>query len=342
MTDISHYPECLRRPDAGGHVQTRSTQSEHGYRERYLGMTKTLCRKLSMDVVSVADVAIDIGHRASRLKPNALKMYHACVRQHLRDRWDEDRITLEEIERIDTLMRDQVPMAKTAKGKKENNTSAGRAKSVKPETLSALVSQLLARDTSIRRIAAALLEYGVELATRPGEFLTLREDSFGQLWVSSAKYSKINGKGLLPLRMPIVDHLEPFEIEDLKRIAALIKAERENGATTNKLLRRCQRAIREARKVVRGRSKKVTAYTVRHQARANMAAMGMTPAEVAVVMNHANADTAQSHYSPARRAWKGSEGAKPPALDPDLVAKVRPGNRTRGWTAGQSTGPKPK
>jgi integrase len=342
MTDISHYPGCLQRPDAGGHIQTRSTQSEHGYRERYLGMTKTLCRKLGMDVVSVADLAIDIGHRASRLKPNALKMYHACVRQHLRDLWDEDSITLEEIERIDTLMRDQVPRSKTAKGKQMSTTSSGRAKSVKPETLSALVSQLLASDTSIRRIAAALLEYGVELATRPGEFLTLSEDHRGRLWVCSAKYSKINGKGLLPLRMPIVDHLEPFEIEELRFIAALIKAERENGATTSKLLRRCQHAIREARNVVRGRSKKVTAYTVRHQARANMAAMGMTPAEVAVVMNHASADTALSHYSPARRAWKHSESAKPPALDPDLVAKVRPGNRTRGWTAGQSTGPKPK
>jgi len=342
MADILHYPECLSRPDAGGQVQTRTTQSERRYRVRYAGMAKTLRRKRASDIVSVADLAIDLGLRASGLKPNALKQYHACIRQHLRDLWDDGSITVTEVDRIDAMLRDQVPMPKTAKGQKGKRTSAGRAKSVKPEILAALVSELLSRDTHIRRIAAALLEYGVELATRPAEFLTMSEDPFGRLWVRSAKFSEANGKGLLPVRMPIVAHLEPLEVEELRDIASLITDERENGATTSTLLSRCQRAVREARKVVGGRSKNVTPYTVRHQARANLAAMGMTPAEVAVVMNHASADTAQSHCSPARRAWKNAKNARPPALDPALVAKVRPGNRTRDWPTKPSTGPKSK
>lgn len=183
-------------------------------------------------------------------------------------------------------------MPKAAKGKAGHKTSAGRAKSVKPEILSALVTELLVRSTPIRRIAAAQLEYSVDLATRPGEFLTMREDPLGRLWVRSAKYSETNGKGLQPVRMLVVDNLDPFEIDDLKEIAALLLAERAKGATTASLLRRCQHAIREARKAVGGRSRRVTAYTVRHQARANMAAMGRSPEEVAVVMNHASATTA--------------------------------------------------
>lgn len=341
MTDIASYPECLRRADAGGHVQTRTTGTETRYRKRYTGMAKTWCRRHRVDMVTPFELATDIGYRAPGLSQNTLKQYHAAIRQHLRDLWDDGAIGFDQVERIDALLRQQAPMAKMSTGKGKPKTSAGRAKSVKPETLSALVTELLTRSTPIRRIAAALLEYGVDLATRPGEFLTMREDPLKRLWVRSAKYSETNGKGLQPARMLVVDNLDPFEIDELKEIAALLQAERAQKATTNSLLRRCQHAIREARKAVGGKARKVTAYTVRHQARANMAAMEMTAEEVAVVMNHASAMTAQSHYAPARSAWKGAGKVKPPAIDPDLVAKVRPGNRSRGWSAQIESGPKP-
>jgi len=305
-------------------------------------MAKTWCRCQRVNVVTPLELATDIGYRASSLSGNALKQYHAAVRQHLRDLWDERAIALKEVEHIDALLRHQTSRPKTAKGKGNANTSARRAKSVKPETLAALVGELLASPTAIRRIAAAQLEYGVELATRPGEFMTMSEDPLGRLWVRSAKFSKTNGKGLQPVRMLIVENLDPFEIDELKEIAALLLAERAKGATTASLLRRGQYAVREARRAVGGRAKRVTLYTSRHQARANMSAMGMSPEEVAVVMNHATATTAQSHYAPARTAWKGAAGAKLPTLDPALVAKVRPGNRTRGWTVPVSTGLLPR
>lgn len=41
MTDTDTYPPCLRRSDAGGHIQTRTAQTEDSYRKRYDGMTKT-------------------------------------------------------------------------------------------------------------------------------------------------------------------------------------------------------------------------------------------------------------------------------------------------------------
>jgi hypothetical protein len=60
--------------------------------------------------------------------------------------------------------------------------------------------------------------------------------------------------------------------------------------------------------------------------------MGLTPEEVAVIMGHASAATAQSHYAPKRRAWKGMTGARRPVVDPDLVAMVRPIHPLRGWS----------
>lgn len=339
MDESETYPECLRRPDAGGHVQTRTTKTEKRYRKRYDGMARTWCCRHQTAVVTPFELTVDIGYRAFGLRMNTLKQYHAVIRQHLRDLWDEQKIALTEIERIDTMLRQQTPMPKAAKAKGGHKTSSGRSKSVQPATLSALVSELLVRPTPIRRIAAALLEYGVGLATRPGEFLSMREDPIGRLWVRSAKYSETNRKGLQPARKLIVDNLDTVEIRELREIATLLLAERAEGATTATLLRRCQHAIREARKAVGGRSKRVTAYTVRHQARANMAAMGMAPEEVAVVMNHASAMTAQYHYAPARSAWRGSVDAKPPTVDPELVAMVRPGNKSRGWSAQSSLVP---
>lgn len=322
-------------------MQTRQRKTEAGYRKRYTGMIRTLCRRQKVVSVNVEDLAAEVGRRASRLTPNSLKQYHAVLRQQLRDLWDQGAIAEEEVERIDAMLRMQRPMPETSKDKAGRRTSARRAKSVRPETLSALVSELLSDPTAIRRIAAAQLEYGVVIATRPSEFLTLNVDANDRLWVTSAKYSEANRRGLQPERSVALDHLDPGDIVELREIAGLLLAERKAGATTASLLRRCQNAIRVARTEVGGRSKTVTAYTVRHQARANMAAMEMTPEEVAVMMNHASATTAQSHYAPARQGWKGLKGIAPPAVDPVLVAKVRPGNRSRGWTIEPPPGRRP-
>lgn len=338
MTDIETYPECLRRPDAGGHVQTRTNRTEARYRTRFAGMIRTLCKQKRWASADARDLATDLGQRAGLYEENSLKQYHGAIRQNLRDRWDDGSITRSEIEEIDALLRSHVP----ATGKKragQARTSAGRAKSVLPEQIAAIVSILLINPTPIRQIAAAQLEHGVNLATRPGEFLSIRQDPLGRFWVRSAKYSEANKRGLQPARVVPTDDYKSWEIAELQSIAEMIAAERANGATTQKLLRRCQRAIRLARKEVGGRSRRVAAYTVRHQARANLAAMGMAPEEVAVIMGHAGAGTAQSHYAPARRAWRGMANRTPPAVDVALVARVRPVHPSRGWGADRARTP---
>ncbi|MHA6730187.1 hypothetical protein [Devosia sp. A369] len=340
MTAIETYPECLRRPDAGGYVQTRTKRTEARYRTRFAGMIRTLCKQKRWASADAHDLATDLGERAGRYEENSLKQYHGAIRQNLRDHWDAGSIAQDEIEEIDALLRAQRP-APRKKKPSQARTSACRAKSVRPEQIAAMVSILLIDPTPIRQIAAAMLEHGANLATRPGEFLTIKQDPEGRFWVRSAKYSETNRRGLQPARVVPTDDYEPAEIAELQCTADMIAAERAHGATTAKLLRRCQRAIRLARADVGGRSRKIAAYTVRHQARANLAAMAMAPEEIAVIMGHASAGTAQSHYAPARRAWRGMANRTPPAVDPVLVAMVRPAHPSRGWEVSRTKAPEP-
>jgi hypothetical protein len=332
LTVTETYPECLRRPDTGGHVQTRTPETEDRYRKRFAGMIRTLCRQKRLASADAMDLAVDLGDRSTHYTANSLKQLHAAIRQHLRDRWNDGSISHEEVKDIDAVLRSHRSAAAKARPSAAR-TSARRAKSVKPEQIAAIVSMLLVDPTPIRQIAAGMLEHGVNLVTRPSEFLSIMQGSDSRFYVRSAKYSESNERGLQPVRLVPTDDYEPWEFTELQCIAGLIAAERANGATTQKLLRRCQSAIRLARDEVGGRSRRVTAYTVRHQGRANLAAMGLAPEEVAVVMGHASAGTAQSHYSPARRAWRGMAQRTPPVVDAALVAMVRPAHPSRGWSA---------
>ncbi len=324
------YPECLRRPDAGGHVQSRIPKTEKDYRIRFEGMIRTLCKRNRWMAADAYDLAIAIGEKAGQYTGNTLKQYHAAIRQNLRDRWIDGSATLEEVDHIDGLLRTHRP-APARRKVKEAKTSARRAKSVRPEQISAMTAALLSDATPIRQIAAAMLDYGVELATRPGEFLTLGQDPNGRFWVRSAKHSVENRRALLPARTVPTDTYEAWEIAELQTVMQLIAEERAQGATFSKLLRRCQHAIRQARASVGGRSRRLTAYSVRHQARANYVAMGLPVEEVAVIMGHASAGTAQSHYAPGRHAWRGMSEHLRPKVDPALVTLVRPAHPSRGW-----------
>jgi integrase len=332
MPSTDPLPDCLRRSDAGGHVQTRTAETEARYRVRFASMLKTLCRRHRWAEADAYDLAVDLGERASCYSRNSLKQFHAAIRQNLRDRWSEGSIEVDEVEHIDALLQTHTPAPRRKSGVPAL-TSAGRPKSAGPGEISAIVGVLLRDATPIRQIAAGLLEYGIEFATRPSEFLSLTRTANGGFIVRSAKYSTDNRRGLQPVHALPLEHLEPHHLAELKHLARLIAAERADGATTHSLLRRCQHAIRIARAEIGDGSSRITAYTVRHQARANCVAMGMTPEEVAVLMGHANADTAQAHYG--RVAWSGLKGATPPRVSPDLVAIVRPPHPSRGWPGGR-------
>ena len=112
--------------------------------------------------------------------------------------------------------------------------------------------------------------------------------------VPSAKFSEANRRGLEPWRTLPTDEYEPWERAELDEVIALVDPEREAGATIASVLRRCQAAIRTAREEVGGKSRGIAPYTARQQVRANLAKT-LSPEEVAVIMGHASAATAQSH-----------------------------------------------
>ena len=130
MPDASSYPDCLRRGDTGGHIQTRTVQTEHRYRERYEGLARTWCRQHGQDVVTPLELATDLGYRAASFSANSLRQYHAVIRQHIRDLWDDGAIKLDEIERIDGRLRLQMPAPRNRTRRKGGKTSAGRARSM--------------------------------------------------------------------------------------------------------------------------------------------------------------------------------------------------------------------
>lgn len=59
--------------------------------------------------------ALDVGSRATTYSANTLKQYHAAIRQHLRDSWENATISVAEIERIDALLRQQTPAPTNAR-----------------------------------------------------------------------------------------------------------------------------------------------------------------------------------------------------------------------------------
>lgn len=349
MSRPSEYPPCLCRPDASGHVQSRSAHTEARYRTRYAGMERTYCRRHGVDIVECYDLAAEVGHKSKNLSDDAITQYGSAIRQHLRDLWDDGGIGIEEIERIDALLREQKSLRRTSsagmvggKRKHKKRTSAGRTKGTTEIELMLLVSLLWQRPTPVRQIAAGLLEHSVQLVTRPSEFLEITEVEEGRFIVPSAKYSPQNRRGLAPYRVVPTDDYEAHDVLDLRIVIELIHQERAGGATTASLLRRCQHAIREARKGLIGRKTKIAPYSARHQARANLAASGASPEEIAVIMGHASAGTSQSHYAPARRAWKSMKGKPAPKVDSSMVRQVRPAHPSRGWTQHPDDDPKPE
>ena len=325
------YPACLRRSDAGGHVQTRTADTVEKYRRRIAGIARRSRLQDAGVPLCPADEAAaivrEIGRRSLTLRPAALRQYHAAVRQHLRDLFDATAISSERIEELDALLCDQLRNRTAALRSQSRSRGHVRAKKLPAPVLSLLAAALLRRPTAIRQIAAGLIAFGVLLGTRPIEFLTLRETGSDEFFVTSAKFSVSNRRGLAPIRRVPTDDFDEREKALLRTVIALIGRERAAGATLESMQRRCQRAIRLARAAAATKVN-VTCYSARHQARANMCASGMSPVDVAVVLGHASDRTAQTHYASARSAWRGPPRA-PLAVDPDLAGQVRV--HPRGW-----------
>lgn len=329
MTVSRPYPECLRRPDRGGRVQTRSPETEDSYRIRYDGMARRLGARAQCPMASVDDVITDVVARAPRLSEQSFRQYRCAILQHLRDAWDEGKISPERVEALEARLRLPDKADRSGSSSRASHphqaTSAGRLRSVTAGWLSSVATGLFREGTDAARVAAGILEHGVRLGLRPSEWFSAHKVG-NVLRCRSGKYSVENGRALGETRDVSLQGYDADDLADLADLLAAIARVLAQAGRADLALRRIQAVLRNVRSEIGLGG--ICLYTSRQQCRANLAAAGLTREEIAVWMGHASADTAGSHYAPARKGWRSARHFKPAPVDDALLARVRPGAKT--------------
>ena len=208
------FPACLRETDKSGKLRTRNTKTEAAYRKRYGGMATTLAKKSGEPHVEIDQVIDDLRARAPWLKKRSYYLYRAVILQALRDLYHAGGISDAEVERLVQRMK---PASETPVASKRNGKSR-RCRHFQPATQGALVSILRRRSSETARNLADMLDFGPEIGVRVCEFFGCRLDK-RILWVSSAKYSEANERGIAEFR-PI--ELLQFNDQELRELADLI------------------------------------------------------------------------------------------------------------------------
>jgi integrase len=318
------FPACLRETDKSGKLRTRNTKTEAAYRKRYGGMATTLAKKSGEPHVEIDQVIDDLRARAPWLKKRSYYLYRAVILQALRDLYHAGGISDAEVERLVQRMK---PASETPVASKRNGKSR-RCRHFQPATQGALVSILRRRSSETARNLADMLDFGPEIGVRVCEFFGCRLDK-RILWVSSAKYSEANERGIAEFR-PI--ELLQFNDQELRELADLIarlncELEAVNG-DRSRLVRRYSAMMRRVRDLVPSASG-LTIGTTRHQFRANLAAAGYSREEIAAAMGHAVVGTAETHYGRKSMGWYPNENYRPIGVPASVIALVRSGARPK-------------
>jgi hypothetical protein len=263
------------------------------------------------------------------LKDTTFRQYRCAILQHLRDGWNEGKISQERIEALEAKLRLPDKAGTSGSSSRMSHphqaTSAGRLRSVSAGWLSSVTTGLFREGTDAARVAAGILEHGVRLGLRPSEWFSARIVG-NVLRCRSGKYSVENGRALGETRDVSLEGYDAGDLIDLGDLLAAIARVLAQAGRADLALRRIQAVLRKVRDQagVDG----LCLYTSRQQCRANLAAAGLTREEIAVWMGHASADTAGSHYAPARKGWRSAKYFKPAPADDTLLTWVRPGART--------------
>jgi hypothetical protein len=305
------------------------------YRKRYAGWAKRLSR-LQEEPVGIRDMIDDLCRRAPTLRPNSYFQYRAVLIQEL-----EDAVGLGDLtpDAAQTLVDRIKPAEGVVIGSKAppNRTSAGRAKHVRPEGISAIRTAASHRGTATYKNLAGLFEFGVKSGARPCELFGARLEG-RTLIITSAKVSADNDRGLGKDRSIELLDFDEFDIEGLKRLLSRLDAELAAvGGNRTLLVRRYGAAWRELRKE-EAWAALITLRTTRSQFRATMKRAGLSNAEIAAALGQACDETGPSHYGSANKGWRPIQGQRPIAVPEATVKLVRVGARTKAKLArGQPT-----
>jgi integrase len=318
------FPACLRETDKSGKLRTRDTKTEVAYRKRFGGMTTTLAKKLGEPHVEIDQVIDDLRARAPWLKKRSYYLYRAVILQVLRDLYLAGCISDGEVERLVGRMKpaDEAPVGSKRKGKSK------RRRHFRPATQGALVSILRRRSSETARNLADMLDFGPEIGVRVCEFFGCRLVK-RILWVSSAKYSEANERGIAEFRPIELLQFNDQELGELADLIARLNCELEavNG-DRSRLVRRYSAMMRRVRDLVPSASS-LTIGATRHQFRANLAAAGYSREEISAAMGHAVVGTAETHYGRKSKGWYPNENYRPISVPASVIARVRAGAKSK-------------
>jgi integrase len=317
------FPGCLRETDKSGKTRVRTLETESDYRKRYRGMAITLAKKLTEPHVEVDQVIEDLRARAPTLMKRSYYLYRAAILQCLRDLYIAGSVSDAEAEKLVERMKPTACAVGSKIGKKSK-----RRRHFRPETQGALTSILGRRAGETAQNLAEMLDFGPEIGVRPCEFFGCRLEG-RTLWISSAKYSEQNGRGLAKFRPIELLALDDQEITELANLIARLNRELQKvGGNRTQLVRRYSATMRRTRDLVPSATG-LTIGSTRHQFRATLAKAGYSREEVAAAMGHAVVKTAETHYGPKKWGWSLNENCRPISVPANMIALVRPDARTK-------------
>lgn len=322
------YPTCLERPDLAGCVRVRTPGTEAAYRKRYAGLCKRVEHPGNDErAARIAQVARRLVQAAPTLRPTSYRQYRAAIHQELRDLFDLEEISLDQIERVAESMllrRADGQPSPFALKRGPLRTSAGRAKSIGEGKASALSAIASARRSPTGANLADQLKYGPKYGLRNSEWPGAVLDGTA-LKIPCGKYSIPNGRAVAEYRTLLVQDLEPAELRNLASFLQRLKSEvqKANGRS-DLVMRRQGHLLRTIRDDVG--APRTTLRTLRHQCTANLRKAGYSREEKAAALGHASADTADNYYGKTNRGWRGLR--RWIEVPEELTQKVRPGAKT--------------
>lgn len=205
----------------------------------------------------------------------------------------------------------------------------GYAKSIKRTDLRRLIAHFRVKDDEFSNWIAGYMLIASRIGWRPGEIFSIYR--IEQFLVAPAE-KRSNGRGLFDSCEINISSYPPaiFRALDewIAQTCALV-AESGMGRVLSRMNRRIETACRNLG------IKVISAYTLRHVAISCMKASGFSPAEIAVIVNHASSRTATERYGKRRNGTRRAK--KILRFNNDRLDAVRDNARTYSTRLTNST-----
>ena len=297
--------------DITGRLPTRTDATTAQYQKTASMLHKQASSDTFDDVLARLDTTITwFIAQNQRWKPATLRQYRAALRLAIEDAVAHNRAGRE---RVDTWYQLIETAPAPLDDTRVRRTSARKRKNIRVSERDTLVRYLEKQGGKTNRLLSHIVNCLPVLGLRPCEIFGAEFDGT-TLTVRCAKDT--NGRSIgetreITVKSVVLKHVVKHMLKELKdfQIHNLTDAQRLQARLAKTLERACKACG----------IKKISLYTLRHQALAN-AKRTLEPAEASALAGHASQSTIIKNYATRRSGWK----IKPLiAIDPGLAAKVR-------------------